>query len=1818
MENKKSWLLIMFFSLIFIFSSVIYAKPPSGLVCTHKVYETDETSKYHYYYCDKCGECNKRVAHTFSYSRYNANYHKAYCSCGYVKYLSHSSSAYKLSDGETVKGTTYSGTETLDKYHKMVCNVCGEVTGVAEHTWTGGNTSAHKCSGCGYYHSKKNDATKGRHYFNIEKIRKAGNVTFCEVCNQYLKLTYSSDSKLTELPKKEEYTMVGNPNPMKEVTLDTDQKIICNFMPINEDGEIIMLDEQYLKVRAYTNGNYYSHYSKLIGNELSKITDRVQYIEDSGTIDYIAKELSSMGALGGYNEEKKQEIINNLEQIIKDDETLTAMDLYAVTGVVSKLGDFAINAIDNPLIDWFRLDLAIKNTWLSGGTYTLRHDFKGTLESSTGREFTIYFSELPDNKYEILKSPLLTEGISFDIYGYSFGGFGNLMYSTLFKKGEGSSDSPANVLAYVSIAYRDTNGNVIYTKGGNLATPRDTVISRVVYSGTSAHSVTQTITAEMNWTQLSGYRYKGYLLKYGNSSAGLYSVYNKPSEMKVTTNASIPVTSAFNYNQMGVSLVFYFEPVNIISVNHKVENELIKTEKNLGKISIPTSTIYDTSEENYAPKQFASLNKNFWPGYILTGYTIYGGSVSKANIIAKKTFDVNTTTKINSKDDAKRYVDIITAITSEKDIGTQVLKPEKIGYGEDKILVFEYLYPEVEINNVNYQTGSILKDINNNQLKYKIKLIGDNMLIKSLDTTPLTNGEYKKLDITLSNETKKSFQYDASNYSLVQAWIYTKDLNKGTKTLYKVIAGNENFVPSKIDESKIQIATDFSSFANYYILDTEELLTVIDTVWADLYIEFRYYEGANQVNVSYVDEEGNVLMPPEVYKILDEVNGKKTTTIPKIDIDGYELKKYVLDDNEYTSISTLENVKIVDNGKDRELVFIYRKDKNDEIYEEEENPYAVIKSNDRENEEYDVNIAMPTDEDLYANVVTDSYILENVLSIMNEQQKVNVRLKKKYYKTSDDNNYEITSEIDTAISTTTLEYILDYQYLGGGNSRLFVLDTAIMENETVMDKKHYDENGKVLMEANYNSNSPFLAYIQGGKLYINNSEECTLVKEEDGIYYLEILLSGVDYEKPNMEQITQNYKGDHTVIDQIIKKNATVNGDFLSVYSENKETIYLNGIEIYMSADRLATALELSQAGYYYIESQAPLTNKNVLFNERKVYTYSQSQNDIYPTTKLTVNYILSEFIEDRIIKNMELEKVSESTLKNLAKSSIDNVVSMYKNITSDCKRTKNYTPSDISMNDISIYTPIVNYTELIPLNNSGDNDNQLIDETKKNVLTLDSVFTVKIPHSGMHVYATYENGNEYDGYGDKEYNFNGAKLNDEKTFADKGLSSKVFSKMKLIKFSFDTYAIKYDKNGTIKDSKLILANTWFNLGELDKNTGMNIENYNFIIPVWVQDNVEGSISVRIVASNIPSEYDAFTTDESVSYLAKDVSNLKDKYILQEDFDVFIAGVLYDLEIRDSDDIGWVGKLTQALKIGNTSLVKNMFLPIGQSNQNKYSGYKYGLKLGYRFYFDLKTKGIANSEIDIIPEYYYVSSDGTFVTKDIALFYNTLDEKYVKLDFLNDLNVKMMMSKTHGDVNNKDVFNFELIKGKLLNETKQYTVQTIIGTLAKGLKLTTFDNVLPRNNILESSKLYGYGANTTEFIQEALKSESIETEEDIRKANGHWYAEFYLPSSTSVAIGKETMSSDVIKNQNLLLNDGYIVVVFKEIKTKSNNEDYLGYAKPTEQSRYEKEGASYLPYEINLPNGNVAQISELEEGVAMAIYEVGIRANDDYETEGTH
>ena len=1755
---KKRFLILTLLCMIFgSFYFVIFASGEES-VCTHQIYNDSNTSTYHYKYCETCGKCNSRTKHyVYRYKNYGkSGTHSGYCSCG--RYMGEYWHNYKTFNHYN------------DSYHIGICS-CGYSTYLS-HSWSGGDTSAHKCSTCGYFHSKQNDATRGRHYFDLTNISTIGKIASCGLCGAELELEYDTNTTLNKLPAKEEYTMVGNPKPMQPKSIEEDQYIVSNFMPIDAKGNIIPLKESSLKLRTYRNGNYYTHYSKLTKVALEQIADNLKYSEDKELLSFITQKLQELGTLGGYSESSKEKIIEEIIETVSGDKALEAMDALAIIDVVSKMGDFAIEAIKTPYIEWYKKDLEMKVTWLEGSEVTLDYEYNGDWDNSSNRKYKLFFSKLEDANYEIRQSKLLTEGVIFDIYSYTPEGFADLLYCTLFTKGETDRDEPIDILAYVSVGYRDINGNRVYNKQNKLATPNDSVISNVVYSGTTERSITTTINAQMEWTQLAGYRYKGYLIKYGNEKSGYYGLYNVPSNMKVTNDSSVEVTSSFTTQGLGISVVFYYEPVVVTKVMHQVGNVLINTNKNLYDVLLSQESDYDISDINYSPKDFTSLNKNFWPGYILTKCSVYKESVSKQNLIAEKIFDVDTTTKINSKDDAKRFVKIYPAITqSEGCNGYDIKITEDLGFGSNKIIVFEYMYPEVEIKNLNYETNKTVKDKSGKSIEYTIRLDGDNMLVKSLDTTLPENNKYKELTIKDSKGKTKTFKYDASDLSLVQVWIYTKDLNKNSYSLYKVLVSEEGFIPNTIGRESVEVVKEVSNFADGYILNTEELLTVINKVWSDLYIEFKYVEGANVLDVSYVDEENNILMPPERYKMVPK---GEEIDVPVIELDNYKLLKYRLDEDVIKNVNNIKNVKVQDVGKDRKLVFVYTQNEVPEIPVGRPNyPYAFIKSNDNGSEEYDIEVAIPTNEDLYANVVTDSYILENALSILSETQKVNVILKKQYYTTSNDDENMITSNIAEVSAKNPLEFDLEYSYYGGENNQLFIIDNALIENKAVIDKDKYRENGKVQIDANYNGQIPNVYYEKGGDLYIQDCEECKLVKDKNGVYYIEILLGGIDYEKPDMDALVKSYQSDHTAIDRIIRKNSLVNGDYLSVYAEGQEIIYLNGLEEYMSAERLANVNELIATGYYNNLAKAPLINDKVLFKDRGVYTYQKAENKFYPTTLLTVNYI-----------------------SNISKET----------------REKTYAPTDIKMNDINIYTPIVNGATLIPLNEQNESDNQLIDKSKENVLTLNSMFTIRIPHSGEHAYAK-SGAISYKGYGTKMYNYKGTYLNDEMEFISKELSKKTFASSKLVKFSFDVYALKVEA-GEIKDKKLILANKWFDLGSL--NDGMSIEDYKFIIPVWVKDNETGSISVRVVAENIPEEYNV-KTNQQENYISYENSNRKDVYVLQKDFNVFIAGSVYDLQIRDSDDKGWLGRLTSAINIKNNDENKNMNLPIGQSNQNRISAYKYGLKLGYRFFFDLKTAGVASNQIIIKPEFYYVSSDGSVATKDISIFYDTVDTKYIKLNEANDINKTLIMTNTHGEENNSE-FKFELVRAKIKNPDKSYKYQVMIGRIFAGLVLNEIDVKLPLDNINALAKLYGYGTNTSKFISDAKKSNQVTDENDIRNATGHWYGEYYLPASTKVVMGTMMESNDVINNKNKLLEEGYLVVVFKEIKTTSNGNEYLTYTAPLEKTRWEKEGATYEPYEINLPNGTSATMPELKDGIAMAIYDLSLSAKDDYDTEGTH
>lgn len=126
------------------------------------------------------------------------------------------------------------------------------------------------------------------------------------------------------------------------------------------------------------------------------------------------------------------------------------------------------------------------------------------------------------------------------------------------------------------------------------------------------------------------------------------------------------------------------------------------------------------------------------------------------------------------------------------------------------------------------------------------------------------------------------------------------------------------------------------------------------------------------------------------------------------------------------------------------------------------------------------------------------------------------------------------------------------------------------------------------------------------------------------------------------------------------------------------------------------------------------------------------------------------------------------------------------------------------------------------------------------------------------------------------------------------------------------------------------------------------------------------------------------------------------------------------------------------------------------------------------------------------------------------------------------------------------------------------------------------------------------------------------TRDNVIGSVGHWYAGYRLPAST-VAIKEGGNIKTASKKTN-----GYILVKFN-IKSKYNPWDYLKYHGPEalNEGNYNNKGDWNNPYnpnqpqnaqKIKLPNGKNAIIPK----GTIALFESDYRANNDYETEGTH
>ena len=579
------------------------------------------------------------------------------------------------------------------------------------------------------------------------------------------------------------------------------------------------------------------------------------------------------------------------------------------------------------------------------------------------------------------------------------------------------------------------------------------------------------------------------------------------------------------------------------------------------------------------------------------------------------------------------------------------------------------------------------------------------------------------------------------------------------------------------------------------------------------------------------------------------------------------------------------------------------------------------------------------------------------------------------------------------------------------------------------------------------------------------------------------------------------------------------------------------------------------------------------------------------------------------------------------------------------------------NINSVTVDTPV--YIKISMSTNYEDTQVVLSDEGQERLtsfpLELDKEYVITAKTDGQHRYAK--------GYGNKEYD------SWIKTFDDKWAIQ--------LSFPFDVY-LKIDEN----DYEFYKAGQWLMLDRGEKTA-------TFKLPVWTiekeyktekggsdsiydaKDIIENSIVARVVAENDPNLIDDLTGetlnqdhvigryisnkvvndkdakyDESVG-LGLDAELRNDEYILYSnssydyrayDFlNVSVVGITYEFKFEYTDDSGFEFMMER----GFEGMRENE-IPFGKKGDNTYNpNYQYGLQLGSKFKFSLRTKGTKSSQLLIEPVIYYVPkhnvykngnlkfAKGKFTIVDI--FYENDGGIFEKLTKNSSLAISTNMMK---DGELPVISNLNLLDTEKVYDAYFNTLNPLLDEYKSGMKYEDFvrtDDVtlgsignvligeslrLRINRIMEYVSQGTYGDRTpAQIIAEAG------SDVNFIKSISTWYGEYRLPTTT-VAVEKGVSLYDSRGNMQNITADGYLVVCFN-IKTLDNNGNtYLSYQLPLSETRWLQNGYGTLPNYLTFPTGDglkvnladmptTADTEEVKGCAAVAIYELLINNEQD-------
>ncbi|ADC52226.1 MULTISPECIES: DUF5704 domain-containing protein [Alkalihalophilus] len=496
-------------------------------------------------------------------------------------------------------------------------------------------------------------------------------------------------------------------------------------------------------------------------------------------------------------------------------------------------------------------------------------------------------------------------------------------------------------------------------------------------------------------------------------------------------------------------------------------------------------------------------------------------------------------------------------------------------------------------------------------------------------------------------------------------------------------------------------------------------------------------------------------------------------------------------------------------------------------------------------------------------------------------------------------------------------------------------------------------------------------------------------------------------------------------------------------------------------------------------------------------------------------------------------------------------------------------------INSVTVHTPVVANGDV---SDDEDFNQKTSPNTSRNAVILDRPFTVDLGTHGQH--------RNIPGYGNRNY---------EK-----------YVREKQVRIPFDVY------NAT--QTQFIPAGTWINV----PGSTSTVE---FFTPVWVEEG-DYDIEYRVIAENAPSGY------SSETYANLNILN----HAAIRELPVEVIGRLYDFRVTDVADYNW--EEVFRVRQGSPRHTENYYwvgdkeidgglrgnsepftLPMMVGSHPDSAKANVGIKTGYHFKFDLKTKGNMQGVQDgvrITPSFSFVNKEGT-VRENIDLYYHTNDSKFVKIGSDEDTVERfVILNDRLRNISDVDLSN---------TVSYMYHFYDHLGTSEP---FTSFLNAYKRNEMREKTWIGEYDwmilphrARTFIGPTQVPPGASVTALEAVG-AEQQWYGEYSLPAEVyAVPAGTNLASygrmNTLNEQSSIFLKDGYIIVNFNIESVRNGNTDqpHLQYINAPLSNQWQREGFKYsktdgLGNTMNLIDGDVI------------FYHGDLSSIDDFDISGTH